>query len=70
MKKPFFVTSSKGEAKKLSASIDTATSNENQIQFIPKSGGFHGSKALWSKKKGSEEYWEAITQFLNAISKN
>ena len=68
LEKPFFVTSSKGEAKKLSSSINATELKENQIQFIPTSSGFHGSKALWSKKKGFEEYWTAITQFLNAIT--
>jgi len=68
LEKPFFVTSSKSESKKLSSSINVNELKENQIQFIPNSGGFHGSKALWSKKKGNEEYWAAITQFLNSLT--
>ena len=68
--KPFLVTSSKEEASALSALIGNVPLNKNQSQFIPKSEGFHGSKALWAGQKGAEEYWNAVTTFLKAISNN
>lgn len=66
-KKPFLVTSSKEEAKTLASLIGNVKLNENQMQFIPKSEGFHGSRALWTGQKGAEEYWEAVVKFLSAI---
>lgn len=67
--KPFFITSSKEEAVPLSALIDEKQLKENQIQFIPESDGFHGSKALWNGQNGAEEYWTAIAEFLKSIIK-
>ncbi len=65
---PFFITSSKQEAATLSTLINGIKLKENQIQFIPKSEGFHGSKALWVGQNGAEEYWTAITEFLTSIT--
>ena len=67
--KPFFITSSKQEAETLNALVDKKQLKENQIQFIPESDGFHGSKALWSGQNGAEEYWTAIADFLKSIAK-
>lgn len=61
---PIFVTSSKKEAKEASLIFKNAN-NKSSIQFIPKNKGFHGSKALWEKKEGHEEYWIAIESFLS-----
>lgn len=65
--KPFLVTSSKEEAATLKALIGSNKLNDKQSQFIPESDGFHGSRALWEGQKGAEEYWNAITSFLNKI---
>ena len=66
--KPFLVTSSKEEAATLTALVgSTKLDDEQQSQFIPESDGFHGSRALWKGQKGAEEYWNAITSFLNRI---
>ena len=66
--KPFLVTSSKEEAGTLTALIgSTKLDDKQQFQFIPESDGFHGSRALWTGQKGAEEYWNAITSFLNEI---
>ncbi|GMN06183.1 hypothetical protein MTsPCn5_15720 [Croceitalea sp. MTPC5] len=65
--KPFLVTSSKAEASVLTTLMGTIELKENQSQFIPESDGFHGSRALWTGQKGAEEYWEAITTFLDLI---
>ncbi len=70
LKKPFFITSSKQEATILSALVDVNELKENQIQFVPQSNGFHGSKALWNGQKGAEEYWIAVTEFLTFITNN
>ncbi|NER12008.1 hypothetical protein GWK08_01015 [Leptobacterium flavescens] len=67
LKVPFFITSSKEEAKQLGALIGDIKLKENQQQFIPSSDGFHGSRALWEGQKGAEEYWTALTGFLNKV---
>ena len=69
IQKPFFITSSKQEATTLSTLVDKERLKENQVQFIPKSNGFHGSKALWEGQEGAEEYWTAITAFLSSITR-
>ena len=68
VEKPFFITSSKQEAVTLSALVDKKQLKENQIQFIPESDGFHGSRALWEGQEGADEYWEAIKIFLKKIN--
>jgi dienelactone hydrolase len=65
--KPFLVTSSRAEASALTSLIGNVKFDQNQSQFVPQSDGFHGSKALWAGQKGEEEYWNAITTFLNLI---
>ncbi len=66
--KPFLVTSSKDEAAQLSAELEGIELKKNQSQFIPEDSGFHGSRAIWEGQKGAEEYWSAITKFLNSIT--
>ena len=63
--KPFFVTSSKNEAKAITALRGESKLKANQSQFIPESGGYHGSRVLWEGQPGAEEYWAAVTDFLN-----
>jgi dienelactone hydrolase len=70
IEKPFFITTSKEEAKTLSTLVNEIKLNDNQIQFIPESEGFHGSKALWEGQKGAEEYWIAVTNFLKSLLNN
>jgi len=65
--KPMFVTSSKEEAKELTAMLSEMKMNENQTQFIPDSAGFHGSRALWKTSENNEEYWKAINTFLEKV---
>lgn len=67
MNKPFFVTSSKAEAVTLKALIGNLELKKNQTQFIPQSDGFHGSKALWIGQEGAEEYWTALSAFLDTL---
>ncbi|WP_394746853.1 dienelactone hydrolase family protein [Spongiimicrobium salis] len=66
--KPYFVTSSKDEAKTLKALIGNLKLKKNQFQFIPESNGFHGSRALWEGQEGSGEYWNAVKSFLKQVN--
>lgn len=66
-KKPMFVTSSKEEAKELSKMLSGMKMTGNQVQFIPDSAGFHGSRALWKTSENNEEYWNAINSFLEKV---
>ncbi len=65
--KPFLVTSSKQEVETLKTLVDNSKLKQNQLQFIPKSNGFHGSRALWTGQKGAEEYWTAVIDFLTKV---
>lgn len=67
IKKPYLVTSSKQEAEALKTLIGNSKQTKMQQQFIPNSNGFHGSRTLWEGQEGAEEYWRAITTFLNKI---
>jgi pimeloyl-ACP methyl ester carboxylesterase len=65
--KPMLLTSSKEESKELSEMISGLQLNENQLQFIPDSTGYHGSRALWASSQNNEEYWNVITKFLEKV---
>lgn len=65
--KPMFLTSSKSEAKYVEALLEKHKLQEKQVQFVPEGPGHHGSRALWKNQQGGEEYWKAITEFLNSI---
>ncbi len=67
--KPVFVTSSKSEAPSIKELLVEMKLNSNQVHFIPASKGYHGSKALWKDQEGGEEYWNAITLFLEQFKK-
>ncbi len=67
--KPMFLTSSKSEAKYVKELLEKHQLGEKQVQFIPEGAGHHGSRALWINQQGGEEYWMAITKFLNDIKK-
>jgi len=60
---PVFITSSASEHKDWKK-IYEGLNSETKIGFLPSSKGFHGSKALWEEKTGNEEYWNAISNFL------
>ncbi|BAX80091.1 alpha/beta hydrolase [Labilibaculum antarcticum] len=65
--KPMFLTSSNREAKNVSELLAKHKLLEKQVQFVPKEAGHHGSRALWINQQGGEEYWLAITDFLNQL---
>lgn len=66
--KPFFLTSSKKEAEGVQALLQDKTLEHQQVHFIPKSDGNHGSRALWASKVDNKEYWTAITSFLESLN--
>jgi dienelactone hydrolase len=65
--KPMFVTSSREEAAETTALLSQMKLLPGQMQFIPDSAGFHGSRALWRTSKNNEEYWLAVTNFLKNV---
>lgn len=67
--KPMFITSSKQEIQYVDLLLKDHKLNENQIHFKPSGTGHHGSRALWKKQTGGEEYWDAIDSFLEKIKK-
>jgi alpha-beta hydrolase superfamily lysophospholipase len=66
--KPAFVTSSKSESLDVGSLLESFSSENNQIQFIPKGAGEHGSRALWKEKADHQEYWDAISTFLYTLN--
>mgnify|MGYP006291909319 CR=1 FL=1 len=68
IKQPFFVTSSREEAGALKALVGNVGQSKLQLQFIPETDGFHGSRALWIDQKGAEDYWVAVKGFLDMIN--
>ena len=67
IEQPFLVTSSREEADALKGLLSDVNQTNSQLQFIPESDGFHGSRALWIDQAGAEEYWVAVTSFLEEI---
>ena len=64
--RPVFVTSAKSEVKRWKP-IFNAIKSKKKIAFIPRSNGNHGSRALWKRNSGHEEYWKAVTRFLKDL---
>ncbi|WP_424989371.1 alpha/beta hydrolase [Flagellimonas sp.] len=67
LKQPFLVTSSKEESAALKQLLKHTPMTKRQLQFIPSMEGFHGSRALWVGQQGADEYWQAVSLFLNEI---
>jgi dienelactone hydrolase len=63
---PVFVSSSKKEATDCKLIFEKAKNPKN-IQFIPETKGFHGSKALWKSKEGYRAYRKALRTFLEDL---
>lgn len=68
IKQPFLVTSSKEESTDLKELLEKSQTNDDQMQFIPESEGFHGSRAVWIGQKGADEYWNALSNFLGKLN--
>ena len=60
---PVFITSAKNEKNNWSAIFDAIPSKQKSA-YIPESKGNHGSRALWEQFDDSNEYWDAVNQFL------
>jgi len=65
IKVPVFITSSRSETDDWKP-LFKAIPSKMKSSFTPTSAGRHGSKALWKKYDDSENYWQAVTRFLNA----
>jgi pimeloyl-ACP methyl ester carboxylesterase len=62
-KKPMFITSSKREAPEITQLLSKMTLNDNQVHFIPRGNGHHGSRVLWEQQIDGVEYWNAVNSF-------
>lgn len=62
---PVFVASAKDEYKSWKGIY--AAVKKDKYSFLPNNNGKHGSKALWSDNNGNQEYWKAVTGFLNRL---
>ena len=61
---PVFITSAKNE-KNNWWNIYQSISSEDKTYFLPQTkSGRHGSSTLFSSTSGSEEYWQAVEEFL------
>ncbi|MDT8283381.1 MAG: alpha/beta fold hydrolase [Gammaproteobacteria bacterium] len=63
---PVFITSAKNEADEWDPLFKVIPS-ETKSFFIPTTAGRHGSKALWKKYGDSEDYWQAVNDFLISL---
>lgn len=61
---PIFITSAKREHRSWK-DIFAAIKANGKTQFLPKTAGNHGSRALWDKFSDSDDYWKAVEGFLN-----
>jgi len=66
VKCPVFITSAKNEQKYWQPIYDKIQSAD-KVFFLPRTEGYHGSKALWEKHQGYEEYWRAVKGFLEGV---
>lgn len=61
---PSFVTSARSERDSWWG-INEAIPTTSKAYFLPETSGNHGSRALWSKFRDSQDYWSAVEQFLS-----
>ncbi len=66
IKVPVFITSAKEEYPRW-RSIYEAIPSTHKVKFVPSTPGNHGSRALWKKFDDSDEYWAAVTPFLESL---
>lgn len=62
---PVFISSAKSEEDKW-RNIYDALPGEKQY-YLPEEEGFHGSRALWSSKKGHDQVWSALSLYLETL---
>lgn len=61
---PVFITSARKE-KPYWKGIFDAIPHDRASAFLPETEGNHGSRALWEEFDDSEDYWDAVTKFLD-----
>jgi len=60
---PVFITSAKKEKERW-FSIYQAILSSQKRYFLPEGKGIHGSRALWKSTPESNDYWQAVKEFL------
>ena len=60
---PVFITSARNEKRRW-INIYKSIPSDKKTYFVPNTMGNHGSRALWEKYLDSQNYWDAVTQFL------
>lgn len=64
---PAFISSARDE-KNNWWGIYVSIPSDHKTYFLPEeTAGNHGSRSLWSKYLGAEEYWKALEEFLASI---
>lgn len=64
---PVFITSAKDEFSNWKNIYESIPSNSKSF-FLPSTDGQHGSRALWKKFPEHQEYWQALTNFLEKLN--
>jgi len=64
---PAFITSAKKETGSWK-DIFEAIPGDAKAQFVPKTAGNHGSRALWEKFDDHTDYWNSVTAFLGQFT--
>ncbi len=67
LKKSVFFTSAKNEQVHCRVIYDAIPSTQ-KLYFVPKGEGVHGSSTLWRQNPNSQEYWEAVEEFLKQFT--
>ena len=62
---PAFITSSKDEAAEVQKLVSGIGSSKTV--FVPEEKGVHGASVLSDETENSEEYWNAVKEFLNTL---
>ena len=62
---PVFFTSARNQEKEWRALFEAVPGTEKKHGFVPEKAGTQGSEALWKRSEGNEEYWTAVTEFLD-----
>jgi dienelactone hydrolase len=60
---PVFIASATSEQDSWKAIYD-AIPGQSKVSYVPASGGINGAKTLWNAFPESQEYWNALTNFL------
>lgn len=63
VKVPVFITSARNEENRWKKIFNVIPSLD-KVTFIPKTSGNHGSRSLWPQFTDSDNYWDAVEQFL------